>query len=723
MLKKIVIVSCVLSIVMILLVGTFYFKSKDSNLLLQDSSLNSNNQYNVLEGSGDKLNTTKELKNITVLSSNDTIEAYEIDKKVRTLSQGSFIGHGPRDFECTTIIQDEILVECEQINDTAIRMIQSFVNESSLSKDYQWKIGIETDDEKYIVSENRTKENITKDVIINIPYGTSKITYTAGVSSTTIDAVAPNDATREVGHDKMCRLIDGTLVVAYEGSGSDIYVATSGDNGATWNTNQLRAGTTAKANIQCAYNNSVSVSWIESGNLYYSTLGTGATSFGNTPVNFYDTGETYIWQKCIFDEHTYRHCIVGDSGASDNVYYVNETNGGIELTGVDVNLLVVGGIDKDSNGNIWLMAGHEGDDTFYLWNTVDGMSSPISAYNVTPSTINSLSRFSFRIYNVNGTDVMMASITEGTIVKIINSTVGNNATWSNITADSTGGFESAFALTPKDNRIEVVSSDGSLTSTVRQLYRANSTPSKDTFDSGQSIETSGANYPDLLDGPGPWTTRLRAYKGISEYVYSDDGGDIFFDSVSIPVELLPFNLTLHYPNTTDPYDAVTSGLNMTLNYTLIDLDNRNWIYNLTYNITVGGEIANVSGIWQVDNFTLVNISMPNFTSGLKDLYINITYDTANISILESEVVSYGVAANSCTYTSGNWNFDFCDICNITEDVNLGGNILNGTQSEACNDGAFNILGANITNVGGESYQCTGTNKCNVRNYGGSLERN
>jgi hypothetical protein len=69
------------------------------------------------------------------------------------------------------------------------------------------------------------------------------------------------------------------------------------------------------------------------------------------------------------------------------------------------------------------------------------------------------------------------------------------------------------------------------------------------------------------------------------------------------------------------------------------------------------------GSWQI------NVTVPVFESGLKDLYINASYSGLVLNDTETEAIDYGGgAADSCTYTSGNWVIYFEDYCNITSNV-------------------------------------------------------
>jgi len=89
-------------------------------------------------------------------------------------------------------------------------------------------------------------------------------------------------------------------------------------------------------------------------------------------------------------------------------------------------------------------------------------------------------------------------------------------------------------------------------------------------------------------------------------------------------------------------------------------------YNLTYGGS-GQQFAYVTDVgWNV------NVTVPEFESGLKDLFVNATYSGSTKDDTESNAIDYG-GGDSCTYTSGDWQVDCSDNCVISDEVNLGGN--------------------------------------------------
>jgi len=108
----------------------------------------------------------------------------------------------------------------------------------------------------------------------------------------------------------------------------------------------------------------------------------------------------------------------------------------------------------------------------------------------------------------------------------------------------------------------------------------------------------------------------------------------------------------------------------------------------------------------------INVTVPDFASGLKDLFVNATYSGNTENDTETEAINYGTGEDTCTYSSGNWEVDCSDNCVISSDVNVGVNniVLSGT-------GSFYIL-ANITT---KSIAWTPTCKIiNVPNDGNEL---
>ncbi len=104
-----------------------------------------------------------------------------------------------------------------------------------------------------------------------------------------------------------------------------------------------------------------------------------------------------------------------------------------------------------------------------------------------------------------------------------------------------------------------------------------------------------------------------------------------------------------------------------------------------YNLTQIEKTIYTSGIgWQH------NVTVPTFASGLKDLFLNATWNLHTENETQTNAISYGVT-DTCTYSSGNWAVDCLDNCSIDSNVNLGGNNISLSGA-----GHFDIS-ANITN--------------------------
>jgi len=80
------------------------------------------------------------------------------------------------------------------------------------------------------------------------------------------------------------------------------------------------------------------------------------------------------------------------------------------------------------------------------------------------------------------------------------------------------------------------------------------------------------------------------------------------------------------------------------------------------------------GKWQV------NITVPTFASGKKDLFLNATYDGNTEEDTQTEAIDYGAAADTCDCpTSGNWLIQCSDNCDIQAcDMQTNNVLLNGT---------------------------------------------
>ena len=98
------------------------------------------------------------------------------------------------------------------------------------------------------------------------------------------------------------------------------------------------------------------------------------------------------------------------------------------------------------------------------------------------------------------------------------------------------------------------------------------------------------------------------------------------------------------------------------------------------------EFGYTAGVgWQV------NVTVPTFEDGLKDLFVNATYDGNTANDTQTNAVNYGAADTcSCPSPAANWDVDASDNCDITTncDINNYALTINGA-------GTFSI-NANIT---------------------------
>lgn len=72
--------------------------------------------------------------------------------------------------------------------------------------------------------------------------------------------------------------------------------------------------------------------------------------------------------------------------------------------------------------------------------------------------------------------------------------------------------------------------------------------------------------------------------------------------------------------------------------------------------------------WYTSPLWHLNITVPTFASGLKDLFLNVSEGISEESTTNTESVNYGVAADTCTYVSGNWAVTADDNCVISVSV-------------------------------------------------------
>ncbi len=96
----------------------------------------------------------------------------------------------------------------------------------------------------------------------------------------------------------------------------------------------------------------------------------------------------------------------------------------------------------------------------------------------------------------------------------------------------------------------------------------------------------------------------------------------------------------------------------------------------------------------------INITVPTDSlAGLQDLFLNATYFEATRTETEIDAISYPVV-DTCTYSSGNWEVNCSDGCNITSTVNLNGNNISiiGVGTFITNVSIHNWTGFHIEGI-------------------------
>lgn len=87
-------------------------------------------------------------------------------------------------------------------------------------------------------------------------------------------------------------------------------------------------------------------------------------------------------------------------------------------------------------------------------------------------------------------------------------------------------------------------------------------------------------------------------------------------------------------------------------------------YNIIAEVDTS-EFAYIDGSWNV------NVTVPTFESGLKDLYLNATHDGETRNDTETNAISYGVVDTcTCPGAGNSWEVDMEDNCNLTSACTL-----------------------------------------------------
>lgn len=266
---------------------------------------------------------------------------------------------------------DELGATIEQIGDYEFRVIPFVHNESKVNEvGYRWKMEVDDGRSVNVVTRDRRKTDLADIYEFSVPKETGRFTLTIGEKSTQIDAAANGEATKVAGNENICRTPDGTMHISYIGGGLDLWYGNSTDNGTSWNTEELVAGTIENAGIVCQSDGYVMVYYVQSNDV------SGKSSdddFTTTDIMF-DQASVYEHVSCAVDSDDDIHCCATDD--NDEMWYANNTAWDTEVLIADSSDDVDGcDVEVGNNDIVYMIGIGTAQDDMDLWHSEDNFST------------------------------------------------------------------------------------------------------------------------------------------------------------------------------------------------------------------------------------------------------------------------------------------------------------------------------------------------------------
>jgi len=168
----------------------------------------------------------------------------------------------------------------------------------------------QTKGEGYNIFSEKTDKDIPKEFSFTLPISENSFKLMIGDNSTTVDASADNTALTYVSTNGICRTPNGMIHIAYEGGGADLWYGNSTDNGSTWSTVELAAGTFESVGIVCKSDNNLMIYYENSNDIDGRNSDDGGATWGSAFTIEDDINLVYFDEAdCEADSNDKIHCV------------------------------------------------------------------------------------------------------------------------------------------------------------------------------------------------------------------------------------------------------------------------------------------------------------------------------------------------------------------------------------------------------------------------------
>ena len=427
--------------------------------------------------------------------------------------------------------EENLHVSTEKINHYATRVCVSYINKSAYANDILLK-GRFTNNIPVtkLSSHNFTISKTSLDMskvsdyteeCFYVQYDEIEegMSFKIGWESVLVDASGDTLATAYEG-ENICVGVDGNLYVAYIGSGDDLWVGNSSDDGASWSVQEINSGIADKAGIVCHPDGEVTAYYIANSDRM---IAANTTDGGITWKEYYlESSDTFVRPSCAVDNNSIMHCCMIENAASD-LWYVNtsEVDGGYEVTGLNT---IQCDIEINRSGNIYIAVTESVTDDLDFFSSHDGFSSRTSAYDsFSGLTTTNGEGLSIDISRYN--DIIHVAIIDNDDLEYLNGTYGS--TFSQQVLDTSTSFHPDIMVT-EQNAVYITYQNGS--GVTEDIIRFNNTGGG-AFEKGVLVVDAG--FLALADST---QNEQNQVNNSVHYLYTD-GTEVYYDNLVTGTEL------------------------------------------------------------------------------------------------------------------------------------------------------------------------------------------
>lgn len=491
---------------------------------------------------------------------------------------------------------------------------------------------------KNFLSKNKVLTGI-ESVIVHHPINIEGIKFKIGFESIEVDGTGYSTATANPPMRNVVVDSNGKLHAAWTSGGADLWYGNSTDNGTTWTTKEISAGSYTYVNIMINSTDGLIIASAVSG---ADIKGFSSTDYGASWSSIFtiaDLGTSITLPVCRMDGNDIYHCVGMETG-SDYAYYVNSSTLDSE-TAVNSNAADDSdfcSIDVDSSNNPYVVCVGSDHDDIDIWSPALNGWGDANRVEIHSSTADKNPDIA-----IDSDDNIFVVWSESNDLWFANSTDGGS-TWSTQEVDADDGGNPAV-ITNGDGNIFITY--GSTTDNSGYVYYINSSDYGLNWSTRSQIATQS----------GYCSPQENNLENILHMLMTDSGSDVMY-----------YNLTVPYTSCTANW--TNTSWSSWINISCLPSDTMNQSRNLTqYDSNSCAGSSNTTFI-EYQNVSSCDYCTPSMTNTSWTAWLNLSCVSGDLMNQSRNRTEYD--SNACGEISNTTYYEYqlngtCDFCvsNIT----------------------------------------------------------